>query len=128
MKHLISRGIIACAAIGFASPASATLIGYSGQDNVATTSSPHPNSAAAAAAFDAAVAGLGGGSLIDFESAPLGSFSNLTIAPGVTINGTNIFSANHTIRNTSGFPSFPTLDGYNTTSGGANLSKCLVAR
>lgn len=100
-------------------PASASIVTYSGEDIMATTTSPHPNSAAAAASFDAAVAGLGTGSLITFEGAPLGSFSNLTIAPGVTLNGTDSNGNNQTIRNTSNSPSYPTLDGYNTTPGGS---------
>jgi hypothetical protein len=106
---------------GSAVPASAALITFSGEDIMATTSSPHPLSAAAAASFDAAVTALGGASLVTFESAPLGSFSNLTIAPGVTMSGTDVNGANQTIRNTSNFPIAPTLDGYNTTPGGANF-------
>jgi hypothetical protein len=100
-------------------PASASIVTFSGEDIMATTTSAHPNSAAAAASFDAAVAGLGSGSLVTFEGAPLGSFSNLTIASGVTLNGTDINGNNQTIRNTSNSPSFPTLDGYNTTAGGS---------
>lgn len=102
-------------------PAQSALLVFSNSDIMATTSSLHPNSAAAAASFDAAVALLGGSSLVDFELAPLGSFNNLTVATGVTIAGTDRNSANHTIRNTTGFPPAPTLDGYNTTSGGANF-------
>jgi len=86
---------------------------------VASTTSSHPNSAAAAASFDSAVAALGTASLVTFEGATLGSFSNLTIAPGATLNGTDINGNNQTIRNTSNSPSFPTLDGYNTTVGGS---------
>lgn len=86
---------------------------------MATTASSHPNSTAAAAAFDSALAGLGTASLVTFEGLQLGSFSNLTIAPGVTLNGTDINGDNQTIRNTSNSPSFPTLDGYNTTPGGS---------
>src|SRR5580704_15812498 len=100
-------------------PASAGIVTFSGLDIMATTTSAHPNSAAAAASFDAAVAGLGIGSLVTFEDAPLGSFSNLTIAPGVTLNGTDIDGNNQTIRDTSNSPGFPTLDGYNTTAGGS---------
>src|SRR4029077_1230099 len=44
-----------------------------------------------------------------------------TVAPGVTMNGSDSFGANQTIRNTSNFPAAPQLDGYNTTSGGANF-------
>ena len=103
------------------SPASAAIATFSGTDNVATTTSAHPNSAAAAASFDAAVATLGGGSLVTFESAPVGGFTSLTIAPGVTLTGADYASANQTIRNTSNFPVAPTLDGYNTTSGGSQF-------
>lgn len=106
---------------GSALPASAALVAFSGEDIMATTSSPNPNSAAAAASFDAAIAPQGGSSLITFESAPLGSFSNLTVAPGVTINGTDYSAANQTIRDTTDFPPAPTLDGYNTTPGGSHF-------
>jgi PEP-CTERM motif len=106
---------------GLAVSASAAPVTYSGEDLMATTSSPDPNAAAAAASFDAEVTSLGGGSLINFESAPLGSFSNLAVAPGVTINGTDSNSANQSIRDTSNTPGFPTLDGYNTTSGGSHF-------
>jgi len=88
---------------------------------MATTSSPHPSSATAASNFATAAGALGATSLITFESAPLGSFSNLTVAPGVSINGSDVNSANQTIRNTSDFPTAPTLDGYNTTPGGAKF-------
>ena len=100
-------------------PASAAIVTYTGEDIMATTTSSHPNSTQAAANFDTAVAGLGTGSLVTFEGATLGSFSNLTIAPGVTMNGTDYNGTNQTIRNTSNSPSIPTLDGYNTTSGGS---------
>lgn len=102
-------------------PASAGIVTYTGEDVVATTTSAHPLSAAAAASFDAAVAGLGTGSLVTFEGASLGAFSNLTIAPGVTIDGTDLNGDNQTIRDTSNSPGFPTLDGYNTTAGGSTF-------
>ena len=41
------------------------------------------------------------------------------MAPGVTIDGTDLNSANQTIRNTTNFPSYPSVDGFNTTPGGA---------
>jgi hypothetical protein len=101
--------------------ASASLITFTGQDNVATTTSAHPNSAAAAASFATAAAGIGTVSNINFESAPIGSFSSLTAATGVTVTGTDTNGNNQSIRNTSNFPVAPTLDGFNTTSGGANF-------
>ncbi len=116
-RALISAAFLV-AAVPF--PASALTV-FSGQDIMTTTTDAHPNSAAAATALDAAVAGLGGGSLVDFESAPLGSFTNLTIAPGVTISGTDLNGQPQTIRNTTDFPPAPTLDGYNTTSGGSTF-------
>jgi hypothetical protein len=101
--------------------ASATLITFVGQDNVATTTSAHPTSAAAAASFATAAAGIGTISTIDFESAPIGSFSSLLVAPGVTLTGSDVNGANQSIRDTSNFPVAPTLDGFNTTAGGANF-------
>jgi hypothetical protein len=105
--------------------ASAALVTYSGQDNPATVGGANPVSAAAALAFDTAVAGLGASSLITFEGATLGGFSNLAIAPGVTMSGSDFSGANQTIRNTTNFPAGPTLDGYNTTSGGSYFVEML---
>lgn len=104
-----------------AAPASAAPTLFQGEDIMATTSSPHPLSAAAAAAFDAAVLGLGGGTTVTFEGAPLGSFSSLADAFGNTVSGADYLGNNQTVRNTSNFPAGPTLDGYNTTSGGAKF-------
>jgi hypothetical protein len=94
---------------------------FAGADLGVLPGSPSgPNSTAAAASFDAAAALLGNVSIITFESAPLGSFTSLTVAPGVTISGTNIDGTNHSINDTFD-ASFPSLDGYNTTPGGSNF-------
>jgi hypothetical protein len=82
----------------------------------------HPMADAAAASFDAAAAAIGGSSLITFESAPVGSFSSLTAAPGVTITGSDFFGNQQSIKNT---PSNGALDGFNTTVGGANYLEML---
>ncbi len=63
--------------------------------------------------------GLGSESLINFESAPLGSFNNLIVAPGVTMSGSDISGVDQTILNAPN-AALPTLFGYNTTLGGAN--------
>ena len=83
-----------------------------------------PNSTAAAASFDTAASLIGNISIITFESAPVGSFTNLTVAPGVSISGTSRDGNNQTINNTFD-ASFPSLDGYNTTSGGAKFAEML---
>jgi hypothetical protein len=98
-----------------------TLNTYTGEDIVATTSSPHPNSSAAAASFLSAAAGLGSVSTITFEGAPIGSFSSLSLGSGVSLTGTDLYGNNQTIRNTSNSPTIPTLDGFNTTPGGASF-------
>ena len=46
-------------------------------------------------------------------------FSSLTVAPGVTISGADRNSANQTVRNTTNFPAYPSVDGFNTTPGGS---------
>lgn len=90
---------------------------YSGSDNGAGSASPRPNSDATASTFDAAASSLGSVNVIDFESAPLGSFTNLVVAPGVTINGSDYFSSPQSIVNAPvGSPDY--LYGYNTTLGG----------
>jgi hypothetical protein len=105
--------------LGAAGSASAGVTTYVGEDLIFTAAPPAtsaaPNSLAAATAF----AATGANSLITFEGAPLGAFSNLTVAPGVAINGTDLSSANQTIRNTTNFPSYPSVDGFNTTPGGS---------
>jgi hypothetical protein len=117
-----SLGISALALLGLsAAVANAAPVVYSGEDIMAATNSPNPLSAAAETSFVTGAGALGATSLINFETAPLGSFSNLTVAPGVTINGSDISLANQTIRDMSNFPGAPTLDGYNTTPGGANF-------
>jgi len=43
------------------------------------------------------------------------------VASGVSLSGTDASGSNQTIRDTSDFPSAPTLDGFNTTPSGANF-------
>jgi hypothetical protein len=80
-------------------------------------------SSAAAANFDTAAAALGIVGLITFESAPLGSYTTLTVAPGVSISGTDVNGANQSILNVSDFPPAPSLDGFNTTPGGSKWAE-----
>ena len=120
MRKATMHFLMACVGLGLmAGQAPAGVVTYIGTDLGAGPGSPIPNSDAAAANFNAAAAALGSVSLITFESAPLGSFSNLTVAPGVSINGTDVNDNNQTIRNTSNSPSIPSLDGFNTTPGGS---------
>jgi hypothetical protein len=113
---------MAVVAIGMAAcPARAGVIVFTGFDLGSGAPPAHPNSDAAAASFDAAAALIGSSSKITFESAPLGSFNNLVVAPGVSINGLDFQNLNQTIRNTSNFPANPALDGSNTTPGGSKF-------
>ena len=80
----------------------------------------HPNSSAAAASFDAAASALGTVGFITFESAPLGAFTSLAVAPGVTIGGTDYLGHNQRVLSVPSFTPAPSLGGFNTTSGGAN--------
>ena len=106
-------------------PASAALVTYTGADlNVLPSSPSGPNSTLAANNFGAAAALLGTVSVITFESAPLGAYTTLTVAPGVTISGSNINGANQSINNTPD-AAFPSLDGYNTTPGGSHFAEMM---
>ena len=68
---------------------------------------------------------LGPTSLITFESAPLGSFHNYAIAPGVVINGTDgVTSADQTIVNAP-YSTPDGIFGYNTTTGGNQFVQVL---
>jgi hypothetical protein len=99
---------------------------YQGEDGGAGPGDPHPQSDFFEAAFAADTASLGGNvSLITFENAPVGSYTNLTIAPGVTLSGTNASGANQSILNAPDFPTAPFLDGFNTTPGGTNYAEIM---
>jgi len=116
---LIASGLIV---LSFAVlPASAAVITFAGADLGVLPGSPSgPNSTLAATNFDAAAAMLGTESVITFESAPVGSFTSLAVAPGVTITGSDV-NGNHQSINNTFDASFPSLDGYNTTSGGSHF-------
>ena len=118
-------GFILATAIALLTPVQAaraglvTFIGEDLQPNPGAT--VRTNSDLAATAFRTAAQAIGPVGTINFEAAPLGAFTNLTVATGVTINGTDINGAAQTIRNTSNFPAFPSLDGSNTTAGGSQF-------
>ena len=78
------------------------------------------NSNAAAAQFDAAAAALGREDLVTFEAAPVGSFTSLTIAPGVTLTGLSYKSGSQAILNAPADLPHPAHEGFNTTPGGSN--------
>jgi len=105
------------ALVSLAAPASAAVIVYSGSDEGAGEGGPRPGSDAAAAAFDLAVGTFG---LITFESDPLGPFASLTVAPGITLTGSDYFGENQTILNAP--VAAPELYGYNTTPAGSQFA------
>jgi hypothetical protein len=117
----LCRFIVLFALFALVSAANAVPIIFSGADPNANSTDPRPNSNAAAAAFDAAALALGTNSIITFESAPVGPFSSLVIAPGVTLTGTNGGGGNQEIRN-SPFSTPDRLFGYNTTAGGSQFA------
>ena len=109
---------------GLALPASAAVFVYSGADPGVGAGQARPNSDAARTAFATSV---GSTTLINFENAPLGNFSSLGIAPGVTVN-LNGLSVNGLdtalepgITTLDGHQSSPSQDyhGFNTTAGGS---------
>jgi PEP-CTERM motif len=87
---------------------------YSGFDSGSGSTATNTNSDAAALAFDTAAGAL---PIITFESAPLGSFSILTVAPGVTLTGADVFASDQTIIDTSLCAA--ALCGYNITPSGS---------
>jgi hypothetical protein len=120
MKRLINWSVIGAFVVIVlrSGTAEASLITFSGSDAGANSNSARVSSDAAAASFDAAAALLGLPSLITFESAPVGSFSNLTVAPGVILKSDSSFLSQ--ILDSSLF--FPdAVFGYNTTPGGTHF-------
>jgi hypothetical protein len=110
-------------ALGVGSPARAAIVTFSGGDAGANSTDPRPISNATAASFDTAAGALGTENLITFESASVGSYTSLVIAPGVTLTGTD-FTGDSSGQSILNAP-FGTPDGffgYNTTSGGTNFA------
>ena len=95
----------------------AGIVVYSATDVGAGPGSPTPNASAAAASFDSSVMGE---SIITFESSPVGPFTSLVAAPGVTVTGQDAGGNDLYINDVPNYPSDPALDGFNTTPGGAN--------
>ena len=125
--RLIKRiGVVVSVLPVFGARASAALTTFSGEDLNAGPGSTHPLSTAAAANFDAATAATPGAvSLITFEAAPVGAFSTLSVAPGVTLSGVNYLGSNQQILSSPSFPASPQLGGFDTTAGGANYADSL---
>ena len=123
MKSLLKPSLaLLASACFFSNAVSASPIVFSGFDIGAGANAARPNSDATALQFDAAV---GPHSLIDFESAPLGYFSSLVIAPGVTLTGGTLSPPNGNQRITNTLTGTPdTLYGYNTTAGGSRFANC----
>ncbi len=120
MKNWLKIVGLGIASFGlFVHPAHSAVVTFTGTDVAAGPGAPTPIADSAAAAFAAAAGALGGITTITFEGAPLGPFSNLPVAPGVTINGDNYGGNTLYVSNTPNFPTAPALDGFNTTPGGA---------
>jgi hypothetical protein len=92
----------------------AGIITFAGEDLNAGPGGPFTNSNAAEASFATAAGAIGNVGTITFASAPLGAFTSLTVAPGVTASGPSGLSIN----NVPNFPSDPSLDGFSITPGG----------
>ena len=113
MKTAIRIAIVAAVValpIGYSR---AALVLYIGSDAGVLVFVPGPGSLAAQSAFDAAAVSF---NIIDFESAPVGDFVSLAVAPGVTVSGVST-----SIRNTPITPCFPSQCGINTTAGGSQF-------
>jgi len=118
---VLSVGVALAASASLASPAHAGIVLYNGIDSGVGPGDPTPMSDAAAASFGAAASAAGTVGLINFESAPVGAYSSLVIAPGVTLTGTNIGGGEQSINDLpQGSPN--NLYGFNTTPGGANYA------
>ncbi len=92
----------------------AAIVTYSGKDTNIAINGPHPKSDTAAAQLATAAGSL---QTITFESAPIGNFTSLTVAPGVVLyltNSSNNNSTNGITNNTYG-------GVFNTTPGGSKF-------
>ena len=124
MYHSRKAALILASALGAcllaAHPALAQVVPYVGTDLGAQPGSTFTNSNAAAAQFDTAAGALGTESLITFESTPVGNFTSLNVAPGVTMVGAGANNTPQVINNTPAYPVNPAVAGFNTTPGGSH--------
>ena len=111
-EHSRLRALAIALCVGRSASAFAGLVLFQGTDFGSGPGLPHPFSDAAATSFKSAI---GAFSLIDFESAPVGDFATLAVAPGVslTLTGTASNGGISTL-------SSSTL-GYNITPGGTKF-------
>ncbi|MCL4801776.1 MAG: PEP-CTERM sorting domain-containing protein [Burkholderiales bacterium] len=114
------RALLALALVLGLGGAQAAPIVFEAGDPGIDVGDPTPLSNAAAASFDAAAGALGTVNVIDLESAPLGTFASLAIAPGVTASGLGFTgAATHSIRvGVVGDNRCGNVCGFNTTSPG----------
>jgi hypothetical protein len=117
MSSFRFAGLLAAGCLALSTGAlQAAPVTYQAGDAGVSLGGATPNSDAEAANFDSAAGALGTVNLIDLESAPLGAFSSLTIAPGVTVSGVGYTgSATHSIIAGDRCGS---VCGFNTTAGG----------
>jgi len=92
----------------------AAIVTFTGADPGVGPGDPFPNSAAAAASFEAAA---GATSLVDFESAPLGPFDSLDVGSGLTIALANVDPGFAGISDDNTDAAL----GFNTTPGGSQF-------
>jgi PEP-CTERM motif len=128
--QIVSKGaVLALATLALAfvtAPTQAGVVLFTGADDGAGSLATAPNSTAAAASFDAAVAPLGIEHTITFESSPLGTFSSLALGSSISLTGANINNNAQSIVNTTSNisitpPCSNQTCGYNTTPGGSQF-------
>jgi hypothetical protein len=105
---------VVCLSVLCGAYASAALVTFTGEDLSAGPGGPFTSSNSAAASFTTAAGLIGTVGTITFESATLGAFTSLVVAPGVTASGPSDLS----ILNSPSFPGAPSLDGFDTTPSG----------
>jgi hypothetical protein len=108
--------------LAFSVCASASLVTFTGEDLNAGPLSADPNSNAADGSFNSAALLLGNISTINFETAPLGAFTSLSVASGVTLTGANDVGGQQQILGSPDFPPNPALGGFNITPAGFNYA------
>ena len=113
-KASVVSSLALAISLGLAGSANGAIITFTGADTGVGPPGPFPLSAAAAAAFDAAI---GPHPLITFEGLPLGTFVNLNVGSGVNANLANLDPAFSRITNIDQHAA-PSPLGFNITPGG----------
>ncbi len=122
----LTLGSVGTIAFAFACPAAhGAVVTYIGNDPGAGPAAARPNYNHAPPNIGSVLTAVGAATVFNIETAPVGSFSSLSLGSGVSVSGTDFSGNNQSVANTPNDAAAPSLAGYDTTFGGSNYLNVL---